>query len=295
MENKMTTKELTPEVKHPRALSVQPSESNALMAMIEKAVSDPSFDVAKLQALLAVKEKWEAQEAKKAFDSALAAFKAEAPEVMKSKAVSFGGTSYKHATLDKASAIIGAALSKHGLSHRWSVSQGDGKIRVTTVLTHVLGHSESVTLESESDKSGSKNGIQAIGSAISYLQRYGLFAVTGVASKDQDDDGRASGKPAPAATIPGPEDNWKPATPPASGVELIRLGEKFIGKSKGECVLFNADKSVVICLTEPEARTMKANFKTGETASVKWETRKGAKWATAIDKVPGATDSTEGF
>ncbi len=45
------------------------------------------------------------------------------------------------------------------------------------------------------DTSGSKNSIQAIGSTVSYLQRYTLFAILGLASTDQDNDGGAPTKP----------------------------------------------------------------------------------------------------
>ena len=36
---------------------------------------------------------------------------------------------------------------------------------------------------------GSKNAIQAIGSTVSYLCRYTLLCVTGLATSDPDDDG----------------------------------------------------------------------------------------------------------
>src|SRR5437660_174203 len=64
-----------------------------------------------------------------------------------------------------------------------------GTIRVTCILTHVQGHSEQVSMSAQPDTSGSKNSIQAIGSTASYLQRYTLFAATGLAPKDADTDG----------------------------------------------------------------------------------------------------------
>ncbi len=184
-----------------KEIAVQPvPDSTALMAIINRAATDPQFDVLKLEKLLVMKQDWDKEQARKEFVSAMTALKADPPEVFKSHLVNFdtqkGNTSYKHATLADASSVIGAAASKHGLSHRWNVDQGrEGKIKVTCVITHVLGHSESVTLESSADQSGGKNSIQAIGSAVSYLQRYTLFAAYGIAAKDQDDDGRAAGHP----------------------------------------------------------------------------------------------------
>ena len=62
-------------------------------------------------------------------------------------------------------------------------------IRVTCVLSHILGHSERVTLQASPDQSGGKNNIQAVGSTVTYLERYTLLAVTGLATAEQDDDG----------------------------------------------------------------------------------------------------------
>ena len=101
-----------------------------------------------------------------------------------------GKTSYKHAGLDNASELIGTALAAHGISHRWNVEQDGANIKVTCILTHALGHSEQVSMTAQADNSGSKNSIQAVGSAVSYLQRYTLFAASGIAPKNVDDDGR---------------------------------------------------------------------------------------------------------
>ncbi len=159
------------------------------MSMLQTAVARGAT-LDELTKLMDLQERHEKTEARKAFVVALNAFKADPPAVLKDKAVSFGNTAYRHASLDGASEIIGAALAKHDISHRWNVEQADGKIKVTCILTHALGHSESVTMEAGADTSGSKNAIQALGSAVSYLQRYTLFTASGIAPKNVDDDGR---------------------------------------------------------------------------------------------------------
>ncbi len=188
------------EVKTDKLPAVQ-SPANALMLLIDRAATDPAFDVAKLEKLLDVKERWDREEARKAFVSALSLFKRNPPKVLKDKLVDFktekGRVSYSHATLGNVSALIGEALGENNLSHRWDVEQKDGKIRVSCILTHDQGHSERVTLEAAADTSGLKNHIQAIASAVSYLQRYTLLSVTGMATNDEsEDDGRKA--PAPA-------------------------------------------------------------------------------------------------
>ena len=64
-------------------------------------------------------------------------------------------------------------------------------------------------MQSLPDTSGSKNSIQAISSAVTYLQRYTLLAATGLSTSELgnlDNDGRGTGAETPA----GPEgfDNW---------------------------------------------------------------------------------------
>lgn len=162
------------------------------MQMIAQAVAQGA-DVDKLSKLMDLQERWSREEARKAFVAALNSFKANPPEIFKNKSVAFGQgkTAYKHATLDQVSGVIGAALSKVGISHTWNTEQLDGgAIRVTCVLTHADGHSERTPLQASPDSSGSKNSIQAVGSTVTYLQRYTLLAATGMAVQDQDDDGR---------------------------------------------------------------------------------------------------------
>lgn len=160
------------------------------MQLVQMAVSQGA-DIDKLEKLLELQLRWEADQARKAFVVALNAFKADAPKIIKTKEVSFGvgKTAYKHALAGVASEQIGAALAAHGISHRWDVQQDAAKIKVTCILTHAQGHSERVSLEATPDTSGSKNSIQAIGSTVSYLQRYSLFAATGLVPLDADTDG----------------------------------------------------------------------------------------------------------
>jgi hypothetical protein len=174
------------------------SDAGQLMQIIANAAQDPAYDPAKLSALLDVKSRWEADEARKAFVVAMADFKNHAPTILKNKQVSFSQTKYKHATLDNVCDILIPALSKVGISHRWDVKQANGLIEVTCILTHVLGHSERTSMTGEPDKSGSKNPIQSIASATTYLQRYTFLAATGMAVRDTDNDG--AGAPDPFIT-----------------------------------------------------------------------------------------------
>lgn len=158
---------------------------------------DQNADLDRLEQLYAMKQKYEADEARKAFVDALASFKSEPLRIAKDKHVKFttqkGITEYDHATIGNVVNVIVPALAKHGFSHAWGLAQDNGKLTVTCKLTHRLGHSESVQMTASPDDSGGKNAIQSIASTKSYLERYTLLAITGLATEDSfDDDGQAS-------------------------------------------------------------------------------------------------------
>ncbi len=173
----------------------QPDDNSQQMnplALIALAVQQGA-DVEKLTKLFELQERWENREAKKAFVNALSEFKKHAPDVEKRRQVAFGNTRYKFAALDDCCDKIGPALAEHGLSYTWKTENADkGIIRITCVLTHRLGHSEETSLQAVADQSGGKNAIQAIGSTITYLERYSLLAACGIAVQSVDDDGRLS-------------------------------------------------------------------------------------------------------
>lgn len=153
-------------------------------------------DLDRLERLMDMQIKWEANEARKAFAEAMAEFKKNPPTIYKDKHVEFrtdkGVTAYDHATIGNVVEKIVAALADHGFSHKWTPARSEGgMISITCVITHRLGHSEETTLEAGLDQSGGKNNIQAMISTKSYLERHSLLAATGLATRDTpDDDGR---------------------------------------------------------------------------------------------------------
>lgn len=164
---------------------------------------DSGADLDRLERLMDMQDRDNANKARMAFVSAMAEFKKHAPTIYKDKDVSFTGTSYSHATLGGICEVVIESLAQHGISHRWDMAQpSSGLIVIKCILTHIMGHSETTTMEAPPDNSGKKNGIQQIASAMTYLQRYTLLAATGLSTKDMpDDDGRGSQEAKPAAPV----------------------------------------------------------------------------------------------
>lgn len=146
-------------------------------------------DIATLEKLMALHERFEANQARKAFDAAIAEAKAEIQPVIRNAK---GHNDKRYADFSAIARAVDPILSKNGLSYRFRTVQAD-KINVTCILSHRDGHSEETTLAGPPDTSGNKNAIQAIGSTLTYLQRYGLIQALGLAASN-DDDGKASGK-----------------------------------------------------------------------------------------------------
>lgn len=149
-------------------------------------------DLDRLERLMELKERHEANEARKAYHEAVAAFKANPPKVYKDKENKQYGSRYS--TLANMVNTVNSALSVHGLSARWDSDQSS-QIKVTCILSHVQGHSESVSLAGPADTSGSKNSLQQIKSTLTYLKLATFELVTGVASEEGnlDDDGNGAG------------------------------------------------------------------------------------------------------
>lgn len=167
------------------------------MSVLNQAVtSGASVDV--LAQLLALQRDYERDEARKAFSRAMAEAKAEIPVIIKNKTVDFqsakGRTFYQYEDMAGIAEIVTPILAQHGLSFRHRTKNEGKLVTVTCVIEHELGHSEENTLNAEIDLSGNKNAIQAIGSVVTYLQRYTLKAALGLAAAT-DDDARGATKP----------------------------------------------------------------------------------------------------
>lgn len=104
------------------------------------------------------------------------------------------GHGYKYATYPQILNITREPLTKHGLTVvQLAVSQGE-KIGVESYLMHVSGQWIGEVIYSDVERQKTKDGknklnlLQEVGSAITFLKRYGFCAITGI-EPDKDMDG----------------------------------------------------------------------------------------------------------
>jgi ERF superfamily len=170
------------------------------MAMIEKAITSGA-GIETLERLVALHERWTASEARREYDDAISKARAEIKPILKTREASFGvgKTAYKYEDLADIAEAVDETLSKYGLSYRWEATHEGSAMIVTCIVSHSQGHRERSSLPGRPDTSGSKNDIQALGSAVTYLQRYTLKLALGLAAAKDDDAHAVSAKPASPA------------------------------------------------------------------------------------------------
>jgi hypothetical protein len=145
-----------------------------------------------IEKLMGLQERWERHQAEKAFRAALAEAKADFPLILKTGKVDQGRgrPSYPYEKLDKICEAVDTPLHERGLYYNWRTqTEPNGRVTVICILSHSQGYSEESSLTAPPDVTGAKNPVQAVGSTVTYLQRYTLKAALGIAAAP-DDDGR---------------------------------------------------------------------------------------------------------
>lgn len=206
--------------------------ANTPMSMIDRAISGgASIEV--IEKLMALQERWDANQSRKLFDEALANAQGEMPALTKNRLVNYasqksptGFVTYRHEDLAEVIETVKPVLKKFGLAHRFRTTQEGDKITVTCIITG-HGHREENSLSAGRDTSGGKNNHQEIASAVTYLERYTLKAALGLAAAHDDDAAKAG---ADGGTIS--EDQAS---------ELIALADEVGADKRAFCEYFKID------------------------------------------------------
>jgi len=140
------------------------------------------------------------------------------------------GRAHRYADLAEVWEVARGPLTENGIAVVQGATSDGTKVEVTTRLIHVSGEwvEETIPLNPRPEKPKDQNGNvireaepfvtpQAMGSAITYGRRYGLAALVGIVSEDEDDDGNgasghgASGGRRESARRGAPEPEPRPA------------------------------------------------------------------------------------
>lgn len=192
-------------------VSVQQEQSSAMVSFIERAASDQSVDIDKFERLIALKREEEALIAERAYNASMAELQSEMPVIeRKGRIVVKGELRSRFAKFEDIQEALKPLLKKHGFSFTAKTKFENGLLHITGIVGHKFGHKEETTMVLPFDNTGSKNGVQAIGSSTAYGKRYVISMLFNVSTGDEDDDGQS------ADSVPAGESDTAPAKYPAA-------------------------------------------------------------------------------
>lgn len=157
-----------------------------MLALLSDAIQK-GMSIEVIREIKAMAKEFEADARRAAFDEAVSNAKAELKPIVRTR----DGHNSKYADFAAVADAVDPIISKYGLSYRHRSIVEGGRITVVCKLSHKAGHFEETELPAPPDKTGSKNEIQAIGSTLTYLQRYTVLLALGLATA-HDDDGKRS-------------------------------------------------------------------------------------------------------
>lgn len=202
MEEKAEYKVNDKRFKESEVVDMVPADTsiNAVVMMAMEKGYTPEF----IEKMLNLQERFEKNEARKAFYRAFAEFKAEAPPVTKDKFNKHFQTWYT--SLENLLNTYGPYLGKNGLSVTFPTKLQDISEKTMSAvcrLSHSMGHYEDYPMTVPIDKAAvgkqsgqkSRNDIQDIKSTFTYLRSMTAEAALGVAGTEAtvDDDGNSAG------------------------------------------------------------------------------------------------------
>lgn len=175
--------------------SPAPTQAAQVLTMLERVLTAPNFDIDRAERLWAMQKEVRAEQAKAAFIAANSSMQGELPSIKKRGEIknNSGSVQSKYALWEDVNDAIKPVLMKHGFALSFLVEQEGPKITVTGILSHTDGHRETTSIVLAPDKTGAKNDVQAVGSAISYGKRYTAGALLNLTSHGEDDDGQRAG------------------------------------------------------------------------------------------------------
>jgi hypothetical protein len=124
-----------------------------------------------------------------------------------------------YATLDDIINGVRKPLADNGLAWTQLLGGKNGHITLTTILMHESGQwLKSTVAVAESAGNRGVNAVQALGSSITYMKRYALSAMLGIAS-EVDDDGNGAPEQQRRPQKPKPERKATPKPQPEQPAE----------------------------------------------------------------------------
>lgn len=172
--------------------------ADPIMALIERAATDPTFDVAKMEKLLEMRERQQAINAKESFNRSFVAAKKLIKPLARNKRNQQTNSNY--VDLDAIADAIDPILTDHGFAPTFGTAESSrpGFYKIVCDLLHEDGHEKRYEADIPEDATGikgttNKTATHAFGSSSTYGRRYLKLMIFDIAT--HDDDGNRAAAP----------------------------------------------------------------------------------------------------
>lgn len=173
----------------------EPPQEITPLALLHSAI-EKGADVAVLERMSALAERWHDNLARERFATAMAAAQAEMPVVVQDRKNSH--TNSQYASFEKIQKLIKPVYLRHGFTVSFSEGEPprDGWVRLVAQVRH-SGHVETYHRDGPMDNVGAKGNptktaLHGVASTATYLMRHLLCGIFSVTVAGEDDDGQTT-------------------------------------------------------------------------------------------------------
>lgn len=166
-------------------------DAQARMMILRETLTNPNVQPAAAREMAELMFRLEDRDRQTRFIAAKVAAIGDMPRIGKDGATDKS----RYARWETMQPIITPILKRHGLALNFKISDQNGKVAVTPILSGHGWVEEGDAMVLPSDTSGSKNPVQAVASSASYGKRHTAMAILNIVTGGivEDDDGNAAG------------------------------------------------------------------------------------------------------
>ena len=178
-------------------LMVVEQEQSTPMTLIAQAIQN-NIPVETMEKLMDLHDRWEAKQAKKAYDDAMAKFQAECPVIKKTKKVyeknqenvaeNLRKVRYSFAPIDSIIDQTKDHISKNGFSYTTLIENDDKSLTATVIVKHFAGHTEQSKFTVPIGTESFMSDPQKYGARATFAKRYAFLNAFGIMTGDEDTD-----------------------------------------------------------------------------------------------------------
>lgn len=184
-------------------------QNNSPHSLISQALAQ-GLGIDVLERLMDLQERWEKNQAKKAFDEAMSIFQSKCPIIKKTKngaKTKSGTVAYKYAPIENIVSQTKNLIAQCGFSYLIKApSFTNDSVEISVEVRHNQGHSETSTIKMPLvSKTDVMSAPQVVASTVTFAKRYAFCDAFGIMTMDSDNDAKPMEEQKQIEKIPEPK------------------------------------------------------------------------------------------